>query len=46
MCELFKTSKKERDMSTLIFGIICMIVGYYLGTKETDKKWVEKGKSE
>lgn len=30
------------SLSTLIVGIVCMIVGYYLGTKETDKKWIEK----
>lgn len=28
---------------TLIVGIVCMVVGYYLGVKETDKKWIEKG---
>lgn len=31
-------------MLTLTVGLICMVVGYYLGTKETDKKWIAKQK--
>lgn len=29
-------------MFTLTIGLICMVAGYYLGTKETDKKWIKK----
>jgi hypothetical protein len=32
-------------MFALTVGLICMVVGYYLGTKETDKKWFEKQKA-
>lgn len=31
-------------MLTLIMGIACMIVGYVLGSIDTDKKWVIKTK--
>jgi len=31
-------------MGTLITGIIFMLIGYWLGMKETDRKWIEKVK--
>ena len=31
-------------MLTLIMGIACMIIGYVLGSIDTDKKWVSKTK--
>lgn len=30
------------SLSTLIVGIVCMVVGWYLRGKSTDKKWIEK----
>jgi len=29
---------------TLILCIVAMLVGYYLGASETDKKWIDKEK--